>query len=481
MNSPMTSSTLSSFIRKNIVYIVSVGFERSIAFLLLPLYTHVLLPAEYGVVAVWLSFIMVASFLYSLGIENGLLKYSVDDDAASLNATTFWGMTTLAVVFSTLIFLFSDSLAVVLFRCLRYAFLVKLSAVILLTDTIGRYFHYGFLGRQESRKVLLVAVLRGMLTIAANVYFLVIRGMDFEGVVLSYLSASVVVALFLLLTAERSHRLNAFHIPILKRILSFGVPVMLTSLFLTLLHFLDRYLLQVFASSAETGQYSVAYRIGFVMHLVVTAFSMGAVPFVSDVLKKSEKGTGVLQEMLRYLFLACLSLFCLVSLFVKDVAHVSWFGFSIIHHNYWEGLDLVPLVLLAYLFYGLYVHFSLSAYHREKTRVLSLVSLTALLCNVVLNHLLIPLYGASGAAVATLISFFVLAALMAVLSHRILPVRYPSRGGLVLLLLGMVLVAYSRYVLFEMFWLKTLLYVLFQVWVVLMVLKPRFSNPSHEG
>ena len=418
------SPPLFSFIKKNIVYSLAIIFERSIVFLLLPLYTHVLLPAEYGIYAVLLSFISLAVFLYTLGIENGLLKYSAESGKRPLlDSTTFWGMIVLASFFSSLILLFSGNISLILLKKSIYASLVKIAAGILFFDTITRFFVYAVVGEQKSKIYLYISILRGLLTIFLNVYLLIFLHLGLKGVFLSHLFSSGIVALILLIAFIRRIQFH-FDFGILRKVFLFGYPVMFTSISLVMLNFFDRYLLQLFTNSAEVGKYSAAYKIGMMMNVIVSAFSTGALPFISHVLKDKKNEQELFSKLLSLLFYVMVSLFIFLSLFTNEIVRIRVFGYTLINVKYLDTMNLVPIILLSYMFYGFYINFSLGIYHKEKTKVLSVITFIGFIINLGLNLILIPPYSSTGAAVATLVSFLTMTVIMFLYTRKLLLVKY---------------------------------------------------------
>ena len=465
----MTQSNLSPslffFIKKNIVYSLAIIFERSIVFLLLPLYTYVLLPAEYGIYAVLLSFISLAVFLYTMGIENGLLKYSAEtSDRTLLNSTTFWGMIVLAAFFSSLILLFSGNVSSILLKQKDYSPFVKIAAGILFFDTVTRFFIYAIVGEQKSKIYLSISILGGCLTILLNVYLLLFLHLGLRGVFFCHLFSSGIIALIVLIASIRRIQLR-FDLKILKKIFLFGYPVMFTSISLVMLNFFDRYLLQVFTTTAEVGKYSAAYKIGMMMNVIVSAFSTGALPFISHVLKDNKNEQELFSKLLSLLFCVMISVFTFLSFFTNEIVRIRIFGYYLINSKYLDTINLVPIILLSYIFYGFYINFSLGIYHKEKTKVLSVITFIGFLINLGLNLILIPPYSSAGAAFATLISFLTMTIIMFFYTKKLLPIKYDWKNISGLFFLSLFLYMLAT-ILFNDILFKICAYFLFQLLVL---------------
>jgi O-antigen/teichoic acid export membrane protein len=420
----MTKRPFVSFVGRNAAYSLALFMERGLAFLLLPLYSYVLSPADYGVYAVLFSFISIALFFYGLGVENNLLAHSEDpakkDD---LMGTAFWVTVLTSTLLSGVLLASSIPLSALLLRDVAYAPLVCLSAGILWSDALNRFFLYRLLGMQRAKAYVWISVVRGMTGLAANAIFLLVFKFGLKGVFLSYVMSNLVVLLVLAFIERGEVR---FHVsrPALRALMRFGSPVMWTSLCITLLNFFDRYLLETLVSAEQAGWYSAAYRIGFVVNLAVTAFAMGALPYTSSLLKKDTGERSEWKRLMHFSFLIFISLFLFTALFIQDLVRIRILGYAVINPAYWKSMVLVPVVALAYVFYGLFINFSLAFYHTGKTAAMARVVFASFLVNLAANLALIPRYGSRGAAAATVLGFLFMAIAGFAAGRRLFPVQY---------------------------------------------------------
>jgi O-antigen/teichoic acid export membrane protein len=130
-------------------------------------------------------------------------------------------------------------------------------------------------------------------------------------------------------------------------------------------------------------------------------------------------------RILTYVVLLMALVFAGLTLFLGDA--VRWhifFGRSLIAQKYWTGLSIVPVVLLAYVFLGIYNNLIAGIYIEKRTSLLPGVTFAAAAINVVANYALIPSFGMMGGAVATLLSYVAMAVILYVLVRKIYPVDY---------------------------------------------------------
>ena len=410
-----------AFATKHLAYAASLFFERSLAFLLLPLYTRVLAPAEYGAYAVLMLFVSLATFVVGLGLENGLLRFSSDGgDGPAVAGTAWTGMWTSAAVCSLAVWVSAPHVSRLLFFDPAHGTWIRLSAVLLFLDTGSRFVFYRLLGLERARAYFGLAVFRGTVTLAANGLWVGLRGAGVEGILWAHIAAAAaVLACAAFLRELRFPR--TFQKDVFRRLLRFGAPVMAASLLLTLLNALDRYLLCVLASAEEAGLYTVAYRIGFVMAMAATAFHMVAVPAVA---RAEQHGTDVdrmLARLTDFLFGINAGLALGIGLFLPELVRIRLFGVALIDPAYAAALPVVPWILLGYWCYGFSVNFGLVLYQSEKTGLLTMATGLAVAVNVGSNVFLIPRFGMFGAAVSTAVAYAFLGLFLYLVTSRLRP------------------------------------------------------------
>lgn len=159
------------------------------------------------------------------------------------------------------------------------------------------------------------------------------------------------------------------------------------------------------------------------MMLVVNMFQYAWQPFF---LQQSEEKDAkrVFSKVLTYFTFAASIILVFVSLFIDDIAKLKFGGMSLIGPAYWSGLVIVPIVLLGYLFNGLYVVFTAGIYIKEKSIYVPLVTGLGAIVNIAVNLLLIPLFGIVGAALAALASYVVMALGLYMITQKFYKIEY---------------------------------------------------------
>jgi O-antigen/teichoic acid export membrane protein len=258
-------------------------------------------------------------------------------------------------------------------------------------------------------------------------------------VFLSNLAAS---ALTLLLLAREllDFRFRWPNLDFLRPLLAYALPLMLMGLAGMVNETLDRILLPAWLPEgfypglsrlAAVGVYGACYKLSIFMSLVIQAFRYAAEPFFfSQSTEKNSPATFAL--VMKWFTLCCAFIFVGISL------NLNWIGPLFLRRaEYRTGLSVVPILLLANLFLGVYYNLSVWFKLTDKTYFGTYIGVAGAVLTIALNFVLIPLLGYTGSAWATLACYFLMAGLCWWLGERHFPVPYPV-GRLLLWLLGSV-------------------------------------------
>ncbi len=174
------------------------------------------------------------------------------------------------------------------------------------------------------------------------------------------------------------------------------------------------------SNTEAVGVYGQCYKLSIFMALVVQAFRLGAEPFFFSLADKAHKEQGFALVM-RWFVLACIGVLVLVCI------NLDWIAPLVLRRPiYLTGLGVVPTLLTANLFLGVYYNLSVWFKLTDQTAWGTWLSLGGLVATVSLNYLLIPAWGYQGAAAATLICYLAMAIASYGVGQRYMPVPYPT-------------------------------------------------------
>jgi len=190
-----------------------------------------------------------------------------------------------------------------------------------------------------------------------------------------------------------------------------------------LVQVIDVPILEKLTDLRTVGIYKANYKLGIFMMLFVSMFQFAWQPFFLQNAKEPN-AKEMFSKILTYFTLVGSIILIVLSLFINDFAQIKIAGFSLIGSDYWPGLQIVPIVLLAYLINGMYTVFSAGIYIEEKSIYVPFITGAGALVNVIVNFLLIPVLNITGAAIATLASYIVMAAGYYFVTQKFFQVKY---------------------------------------------------------
>ncbi len=411
--------------KETAIYGISTILGRFLNFFLVPFYTNVLPTSEYGIVAYVYALIAFVNVVYGYGMESAYFKYSSTKEIGTdrQNFTTpFLSLVVSSALASTLIVIFSSPVASLVALPANHAGVVSYTALILLFDTVAIV---PFASLRMEGKAMLFAALKFMnivINVAANLILLLVFHQGIEGIFLSGVIASVLTAVMLIPTIVR-HIEPGFSVPLYRALLKFGLPYIPAGLATMMLQVVDRPVLRALTNDATVGVYQANYRLGIFMMLVVSMFDYAWRPFFLANAREPD-AKQLFARVLTYVVLFMCVVFLVLSFFLPDLVKLRIMGRHLIHPDYWGGLSIVPVVLLAYLFLGIYNNLVAGIYIEKKTHHLPYITVTGAITNVAANFLLIPSLGMMGAAIATLVSYMVMAGVLYAVVQRFYPVQY---------------------------------------------------------
>lgn len=426
------------------VYGISTIVGRFLNFLLVPIYTHVLPPGEYGIVAYVYSIIAFITIIYGYGMESAYFKYAstkeLGDDRANFS-TPFLSLLVTSGLLSLLITLFAPQVTSSVWLPSGASRIVVYSAWILFFDTITVVPFASLRLERRARLFAVLKVLNIVINVAANLVFLLVFHAGIEGIFLSGLIASAATALMLIpvISAKLQFRMPG---ELFKALLRFGLPYMPAGLAAMMIQVGDRLVMKRLTDDATIGIYQANYRLGIFMMLVVSMYDYAWRPFfLSNAQAPNAKQ--LFARILTYFVLAGTGIVLVLSLFMPDLVAIRIFNRTIIDQRYWGGLSIVPVVLLGYLFLGIYNNLIAGIYIEKKTGHLPLITAAGAVVNIAVNFALIPVMGMMGAALATLAAYLVMAGVLYLVVRRFYPVDYEwKRVGIIALAGAAVFAAY---------------------------------------
>jgi len=399
---------IKSLSKDTLIYGTSTVIQRFLAFILVPLYTNVFSTSEFGIISNLFAYIAILNVFFSIGFESGFFKFAssleVGDKKENFSHPYFTVFAN-AFLLAAIIFFFPVQLAPVFQLEPKYASLLQYAALILFFDAVV-LIPFAYLRLHRRAKYFgALKVISITINLALNLILILGFHMGIEAAFISNAVASGVTFLIFipLVLKNISFTVNK---QLYKELLKFSLPLIPAGIGANLVQVIDRPILRYLTDEGTVGIYQANYRMGILMMLFVAIYEFAWRPFFLQTAKEPNAKQIFSKIMTLFVCVSCV-LFLLFSFYIENIVKIPLpIKGYLLGKNFWGGLYIVPIVLAGYLFYGIYVNLIVGIYIEKKTKYLPLITGIGAGINVLANFLLIPKFGITGAAFATLISYF---------------------------------------------------------------------------
>lgn len=409
---------------------------RMLNFLLLPVHTrNAFSPEEYGDLTQLYAIVAFLNVVYMFGMETAFFRFASKPgaDAQRIFNLAQTAVLSISTVLSVLFVVWSFQISGALGVDNRY--ILWLTGVMMIDAIVA----IPFARLRLKRKALLFStarIINILVLIALNIYFLKINKAQYDpGIGIGYVFIANLVAncVYLLFVGKSLFSWRpAFDREVFPAMFRYAFPIMLLGLAGMTSEMFSRFMLEWWLPGnfyeGRTGDYAVGvfgacYKFAVFMNLAIQAFRFAAEPFFFS--NASDKNSPELFARVNHYFVVICCIFLLGVSVNMDL--FKYF----IGPEYWGGLDIVPVLLLAYLFLGVYYNFSVWFKLTDRTYYGTIITVGGALLTVIFNYMLIPVAGYMGSSIATLLCYFVMAAACYLLGQKFYPIPYNTAGGLV--------------------------------------------------
>jgi O-antigen/teichoic acid export membrane protein len=412
---------------QTVVYGMGTIVPRLLNYLLLtPFYTRIFIEGEYGVVTELYAYVAFLLVLLTYGMETSFFRFAETETNKDRVFTTALGS---LFVTSSLFILLGTLFAGNIADLIRYPDHPEYIIYFVIIVGVDAFSAIPFARLRQQNKAFRFAWLK-VFNVSTNIFFnfffllfcpwfldqnpdsalQTIYSADI-GVGYAFISNLIASVLTLILLLPEVFRIRiSFDSRILKRMLSYGFPLLLVGLFGMINEVSDKLLFKFLISVPDNiadpdayvlgqlGIYGANYRLAVLMTLFIQMFRYAAEPFFFSHARE-ENAKRLYASVMKYFIIFCLLIFLGVSLFIDIFKYF-------IGPDFRTGLMIVPIILMANLLLGIFYNLSVWYKLTDKTGYGAIIAFTGAVITVVLNVLLVPEYGYLGAAWAHLSCYF---------------------------------------------------------------------------
>lgn len=425
-------STLKSFFKDTIIYGIAAVLPRAINIFLVKLHTSTLAADKYAINTDYYVYAAYFNALLTYGMETAFFRFfSKEKDKGKIVSTSFISLLVTTLFFLGFMLYFSRDIS--LFFGFYNSLFFKLLIWTITLDTLV-VIPYSYLRvTNKSKRFTQYKLLNVLVFAFLNVFFLwfvpyaiehqiylpefLVNYYQSNPKVIHIFVAGTIASLtsFLLLFPMVFKFKFSFDFQLLKKMLGYSLPIMIGSLAFVTNENLDKILLGDLIGNEQMGIYAACYKLGVFMTLYIMAFRLGAEPFFfNHADKKNAKETYA--KILTW-FTILGSFFMIIVVVFIDLFAMVLLG----KPEYFEALQIVPIILLANLFLGIYNNLSVWYKLTDKTKYGMYFSVLGAIITISFNLIMIPKIGFIASAWATLITY----SFMMVISYLVGKKKYP--------------------------------------------------------
>lgn len=431
---------------------------RLLNYFLVPLYTYQFAPSEFGVVTELYSYVSLLMIVFTYGMETSLFRFSqTEADKKEVYSTT---LTSLA--FSSLLFLVvACSFASPIAELMRYGNHSEYVIIFAFIIAIDAFASIPFAKLREEYKAKRFAFIKSVniaVNIVLNLFFIGLCKELYEqdpssflgklynpeiGIGYIFISNLAASAIVLLLLIPEVKNPSHFNIVLWKKMMRYSLPLLVAGLAGMVNETLDRILLKYLlpdksTALAQVGIYGACYKVSILMTIFIQTYRYAAEPFFFST-SKEKNSKELYSRLMTYFVIACSFIFLAT---MVNIDLIQYF----IGKEYRVGLPVVPILLIANLFLGIFLNLSIWYKLGEKTHYGAYLTIFGAVITIVFNILWIPRYGFMGSAWATLLCYVLMTVASYFIGNKHFNVNYDLKRVLGYLSLSLLLFLVSWYI-----------------------------------
>lgn len=391
---------LKAFIRDSAIYAIPSIVSRGLAVILIPLYTRVLTPADFGSFDLLSAFAVLVNLTVALEVSQGVARYYSDEKDAERRvvyaSSAFWFTIFCYATFLSTALFFSKELSYLVMgrEGMETAFQVGTIYIFIngVFYLIQNQFRWEFRSVHYAAVSLMVTVVTAVLAVILT--YVVAWGL--VGLLLGMAGGALTGCLYGLWHLRHSFRFR-FQWARLKEMLIFSAPLIPSGVAVFVGQYIDRIMINQYLTLDDVGLFGIGFRVASFVGLVIVGFQGALTPLIYAHYRDPATPPH-LARIFRIFVSFALLMFLAVSLFAKEILMV------LTVPAYYDAASLVVFLVPAILLSSMYI-FAPGTAIEKKTYLILWINVAGAVFNVFLNALLIPSFGIHGAAVAKLVSY----------------------------------------------------------------------------
>jgi O-antigen/teichoic acid export membrane protein len=437
---------LKKLLKESLIYGLSRYIGKFISIFLLPLYTAVLIPSDYGILDLLGTIATVSSFLIFSGTDTALGYYYYRKEHFQERRIMVSSALWIRLIFSFSAFIIiaisSNFISNILFGK-DYSLFIIITGITILFSS-GYSFLLDLL-RFELKPWLYTIFSIGviLLQILLNIYYVLILRQGVYGVLFANGLGGL---LFFIITLMYVFKNYGFGLSKkwFSNILKYGFPLIGTGIAIWILTSTDRYFLAHYSDLSAVGIYAVGMKLASFLGLFAGALQLAWGPFAANIQYEPDAKLIYKRVFLLFFIINSIAVF-IISMFAIDILKV------FTQPAYYSAKAVVPFLCIATVFSSAYFIVSIGISLTKKVQHTIWITISAAAINVFLNFILTPVLGAVGASFSLMLSNFIIFLLTLIMSQKHYFIPYTYTKVVLLFLPAAVIITVSYYFNFNLY------------------------------
>lgn len=441
------------------VYGLSSIVPKFLNYLLVPLYTRIFIPEVYGIVTEMYAYVTFLIIILTYGMETGFFRFANSEkDVNKVYGTCFISIVTTSLIFAFCVIINAQHIANFL-HYYHHKEYITWFALILSLDAITAIPYVRL--RQENKAFLFAGyrILSVVLNIGFNIFFLIICRKYFShhpDSVLSFLYSKKIGVGYVFISNLLANIINficmlpiifksklEFNFKLWKRIIAYSLPLLIAGFGGNMNEAADRVLLKYLLPSnvnsmEQLGLFGANIKVAVLMTLFIQMFRFAAEPFFFN-REKDKNSKKLFADVTKYFIIFGLFIFLGVTLYMGIVKYF-------IGVEYRKGLFIVPTLLMANLFLGIYFNLSMWYKLNNMTKFGAILAIVGAVITLAINIIFVPIYGYGACAWAHLFCYLGMVSLSYYLSRKYYLIKYDFKNITFYFILALSLFFISKFV-----------------------------------
>ncbi|MDP5077108.1 MAG: oligosaccharide flippase family protein [Nonlabens sp.] len=429
-------SSINRLFKHTIVYGLATVLPRLLTVLLTKLLTEYLpSPDDFGQVSIIFSWIIIFNVLLTYGTETSFFRYFTETkDKSKVLGTAIGTLLASTLLFVLVAFLSLDYIESWSGKSAQYW---KWVIGVLAFDTLAVVPFAYMRAQGKAIKYAIIKMINVVISVGCSALFLIwlqdIPGLrellPSNKIELYFIALFGASTLTFFMVCKPYFSQWAFDFQLWKKMLRYGFPILIAGLAFAINETFDKILLEwmlVENATEQVGIYTACYRLAVGMTLFATAFKLGVEPFFFSE-SKSDNAPQLYAQITK-IFVILGSVVLLTYIVMVDLIKP-----LLMAESYYEAMDIVPLILIAYLFFGIYQSISVWYKVTDKTKYGAYISVAGAVITIGLNIALIPKIGYMASAITTCAAYGLMMVISYVLSRKHFAIPYDLKNLLLYL------------------------------------------------